>query len=304
MTDISSEATQRALRIVRRPIVPPAAQIRRIGIQRRPTRDIYHFLLRASWGVLFGLFVAFYLTLNALFAALYTLDDQAIVNAQPGSYRDAFFFSVQTLATIGYGNMAPHSFYAHVLVTIEALVGVVSFALAAGLMFAKFSTPTARILFSTHAVITKRDGVPSLMFRMANERTSQVVEAQLRVTITRDEVTVEGERMRRFHDLKLLRDRTPIFSLTFTAIHPIDNDSPLYGATPQTLAACRAEIVATFVGLDEITLQSIHARHSFIRDEILFNMRLVDILSVSPDGARVVDYRRFHDVEPVAPTTA
>jgi len=281
-----------------RKIVDPRLRrtIVRTGAPSRALGDLYHALLNAHWSVLLLLFVIYYLVANTCFAFLYLAGGDDLANARPGSFEDAFFFSVQTLATIGYGAFAPKTRYANVLVAIEALVGVLGFAIAAGLFFAKFSRPTARVLFSKVAVVTRRDGVPSLMIRMANERANQVVEAQVQVSLIRSERTVEGEQVRRFYDLKLVRTRTPIFMLSWTVVHPIDESSPLYGTTPESMAEGNGEVVVSVAGVDETFSQTIRARYSYLPEEIVWNARYVDIMSVLPDGRRRVDYGRFHDV--------
>jgi inward rectifier potassium channel len=273
-------------------------QIARRGLQRRRFRDLYHYLLNRSWRYLIGLFVVLYLVSNLLFATAYHLADNAVENAH--SFADMFFFSVQTMATIGYGQMVPRTLFAHSLVTVEAFFGMLEVAMFAALLFAKFSRPTARVMFSRVAAVSLREGVPSLMFRMANERSNQIVEAQLRLVLARDEVTREGEQIRRFHDLKLVRERNATFALTWTAIHPIDEKSPLYGASSQLLTQKRAEIIASVTGLDETFAQTIHARYSYFGDTVVWNARLVDILVNEPDGKRYVDYERFHDVQAVS----
>jgi len=194
--------------------------------------------------------------------------------------------------------MYPKTDYANVLVTIEALVGLMGLAMGTGLMFARFSRPTARVLFSGVAIIAPLNGVPTLMFRAANERRNQILEAQMGVSLLRNEVTAEGESMRRFYDLKLLRSQTRNFSLTWTVMHQIDESSPLYGETPESLAETETDIVITLTGLDETVSQTVHARHYYMTEEILWNMRFVDILSRKPDGRRMIDYTRFHDVTP------
>ncbi|MBD1923436.1 ATP-sensitive inward rectifier potassium channel 10 [Microcoleus sp. FACHB-831] len=261
--------------------------------------DLYHLLLTLPWPGLLALIVLLYVSSNAIFALLYLAGGDCIQNARPGSFWDAFFFSVQTLATIGYGAMYPRTFYANIVVTIEALGGLLGVAMVTGLAFARFSRPTARVLFSKVAVIPPYDGVPTLMFRTANQRGNQIVEAQMRVTLVRNEVTQEGEFMRRLHDLTLVRSQTSIFEETWTVMHRIDDRSPLYGATPASLAESEAVIVVALTGLDKTVSQTIHARHSFFAQEILFNMRFVDIFSKTPDGDRCIDYTRFHDVTPV-----
>jgi inward rectifier potassium channel len=261
--------------------------------------DPYHWLITLDWARFFGLTVVSYITTNALFALLYLAGGDCIKNARPGYFWDAFFFSVQTMATIGYGAMYPQTDYANLLVSIEALAGLMGVAMVTGLMFARFSRPTARVLFSRVAVIAPYNGVPTLMFRTANERANQILEAQLGVSLLRNEVTAEGELMRRFYDLNLVRSQTRIFALTWTVMHQIDQSSPLYGATPESLSEVEAGIVVTLTGLDETVSQTIHARHYYVTEEILWNRRFVDIFSRRRDGRRVIDYTHFHDVIPI-----
>src|SRR5438067_1243470 len=198
----------------------------RLGLARRRFSDLYHRALNLTWPRLIGIISAAYIGGNMLFALFYWLLPDSLENAS-GSYLDAFFFSVQTMATIGYGKMVPHTVFANFMVTAEAFLGLLALAMITGLLFAKFSKPTARVLWSRVAVISQREGVRSLMLRMANERGNQIVEAQLRLVLARNETTKEGEKVRRFHDLALQRERTAIFALTWTAVHPITPASPL-----------------------------------------------------------------------------
>lgn len=276
-------------------------EVLRIGVRRRPLADLYLFLLSSPWWVLFGLMFFLYLGINALFAVGY-LADGGIENARPGNFADAYFFSVQTMATIGYGKMTPQSTFANALVTVEALVGLVGLAMATGLVFAKFSLPRARVIFSRYAIIGLRDGVRSLMVRLANERRTGLVEAQLRLVIVRDETTLEGERVRRFHTLPLARSSSAVFALSWTAIHPIDATSPLFGQTAASLEESKADLVATVVGLEEATAQTVHARYAWKASAILFDHRFADILVDTPSGLRALDYARFHEVVKVTET--
>lgn len=257
--------------------------------------DLYHGLLTASWPAFLAVLALFYLVFNLAFAALYLLVG-GIAHAHPGSFADAFFFSVETMATIGYGQLYPQSFAANVLMSVEVLLGMSAFALATGVIFARFSRPTARVLFSRIAVVASYDGVPTLMFRAANQRRNQILEAQVNVSLLRDERTHEGTTMRRFQDLALVRGRTPMFALTWTVMHRIDEMSPLYRATPESLAAQGAEIVITVIGLDATFSQTVHARHSYLAGEIVWNRRFADVISLGADGVRTVDYRRFHEL--------
>ncbi len=262
-------------------------------------RDLYHLFLTISWPRFLALIALLYIATNALFALAYMAGGNCLENARPGSFLDAFFFSVQTMATVGYGFVYPRTLYANIIVTTEVLVGLLGFAMATGLMFAKFSRPTARVLFSRVATVAPFNGMSTLMFRTANERRNQILEAQVQANLVRNEVTEEGQSIRRFYDLKLVRNQTPIFSLTWTVMHTINETSPLYGATVDSLAKAQAEIVITLTGIDETVSQIIHTRHSFPAQKILWNMRFVDILSRTPDGRASVDYNRFHDVVPL-----
>lgn len=268
----------------------------RKGIAYFDWRDAYHWILTMNWFKFIGLTVICYVITNTMFAFLYMAGGDSIKNARPGSFLDAFAFSVQTMATIGYGAMYPQTDYANILVALEALVGLMGVAMGTGLMFARFSRPTARVIFSRVAVVTPFNDVPTLMFRVANERRNQILEAQLGVTLLRDEVTVEGEYTRRLYDLKLLRSQSRSFALTWTAMHQIDESSPLYRETLESMVQAQADIAVTLTGLDETVSQTVHARHYYLAEEILWDRRFVDIIGKKPDGRRMIDYTRFHDV--------
>jgi len=262
-------------------------------------RDPYHLLLTMPWSWFLALVSLGYVLTNALFALAYLVGGNGIANARPGNFFDAFFFSVQTIATVGYGAMYPQTDYANILVAIESLVGLMGLAMGTGLAFARFSRPTARVVFSRVAVVTPFDGVPTLMFRVANQRRNQILEAQIRVALVRDEANTEGQFMRRVYDLTMVRSQNPMFILTWTAMHPIDEYSPLCGATPERLAAAEAMIVVILTGIDETVSQTIHDIHNYIAAEILWNHRFVDIVLKKADGQRYIDYSHFHDVIPM-----
>jgi len=272
-----------------------ADQTLTVGLRRPWLGDLYHFLLRIPWWrfLLGGL--AFYVLTNMGFALLYLAQPRAIANARPGSFGDAFFFSVQTIATLGYGVMAPATLYANLIVTLETATGLMLLALATGLVFARFSIPTARILFSRVAVIGPYNGVPTLSFRLANQRGNQILEAEVHAVLLRDERTAEGVMIRRFYDLKLARYRSPVFALTFTVMHEVDRDSPFYGTTEASLSAENAELIVTASGFDETIAARVHARTSYLPREILWGRRFADVIGWTDDGRRVIDYRRFHD---------
>jgi inward rectifier potassium channel len=273
--------------------------VERVGIKKALLGDLYHRLLEITWFELVLFLAAAFVAVNAVFATSYWLAGDVIANARPGSWRDAFFFSVQTMATIGYGQLSPSSDLASAIAAVEAFAGLLGLAVATGLIFAKFSRPRARVLFSAVAVITLRDGVRSLLFRLANERDSNILEASLHVTLVRNETTAEGEPLRRLYDLKIVRDRSPLFLLTWTVVHPIDESSPLYGETPASLAEKDTVFVVSMTGLDDLLSQTVHARHIYAAGAIVWNARFADVLSPSVNGRRQLDFTHFHDVVPL-----
>lgn len=267
-----------------------------IGRRRRLLSDLYVDLLAASWGRTALIMAMIYLLLNTCFALGYLAIGPAILNARPDSFSDAFFFSVQTLATIGYGSMVPQGLAANLLVTLESMFGFAFYGLVTGLIFSKFARPTARILFSEHAVIGPQNGRPHFMLRLANERNNRIVNVSAKLTLMRDEQTPEGITMRRFYDLKLVRNASPLLRLTWTIMHAIDESSPLFGMTHDALEAAEAEIIVSLSGIDETLGQTIHARHSYIAAEIVANAAFEDILTRRENYVLEVNYPNFHKI--------
>jgi inward rectifier potassium channel len=264
--------------------------------------DFYYGVLTASWPVFVLQLAALFLTANLIFAICYLADPHGIANARPDNFGDAFFFSVQTLGTLGYGVMAPRTLYANLLVTAESFTGILIIALFTGIIFARFSRPFARVLFSNVAVVTPFDGVPTLMFRAANQRGNSILDATVTVSLARQYTTREGVEMRRFHELRLVRSNNPLFALSWTVLHPIDEASPLFGLTPQDMAAEDMEIIIMLSGMDETIADRIFARHAYWNDEIVWQKRFVDVISVAPSGHRMVDLTRFHDTRDINKT--
>ncbi|MFT3766668.1 MAG: ion channel [Minicystis sp.] len=278
------------------------ADVVRVGVRRAYLADLYHFLLATTWRRLMLIIASVYTAINGTFALLYLAGGDCLTGAAPGSFSDAFFFSVQTFSTIGYGVMAPKTPYASFVVTLEAFVGLIMVAMATGLMFAKFSRPTARVLFSDKLVIGVRNGKRVLSLRMANERGNDIIEASFRVTVLKPEITAEGEKIRRLHDLVLVRSETPLFTISFTAFHTIDEKSPLFGETPESLAREAMRFIVTVTGLDATFASTIHARQIYEAPDVVWNARFVDVLSNLPDGRLQIDLSKFHQVEPLPPT--
>ncbi|HUJ74491.1 MAG TPA: ion channel [bacterium] len=273
--------------------------VRRVGLAYSFTEDLYHWLLRTPWSLLLLLFFLGFILANLLFAAIYLALGQ-VQGAQPGAYWQVFFFSVETFSTIGYGNMVPQGIAANVVMTVEAFVGLLVNAFAAGVVIAKFARPSARVLFSNVAVMTRMDGQPVLMMRLADGRRSQVYDAKLGLYLLRRERTAEGHSLRRILDLKLLRDHTPLFALTFTAMHAVDETSPLHGLSAEALRNQEASLILTILGMDEVFMQQVEARYSYSVDDVVWNARFADVLFREPDGTVRVDYTRFHETVPLS----
>jgi inward rectifier potassium channel len=281
---------------------PPGAdyEIRVLGSRFRPLRDLYFALLRWTWPAAIGVIAVGYLLANTIYAVAYEVVG-GIENARAGSFADAFFFSVQTMGTTGYGAMYPKSLAANMLVASESFLALIFTALATGLVFAKFSRPNARIVFSDHVVICPFNGVPTLMFRIGNERGNAIVDAQIRAIATRTEHTAEGELFYRSYDLQLVRDRALGLNRSFNVSHQIVASSPFFEQSPESVAVLEYEIQVIVVGLDDALMQTVHGQHVYYPQNIVFGARLADVLSEGPNGSLILNLRNFHAIEPSVP---
>lgn len=267
-------------------------------------RDNYHWVLSLTWPR-FALFLASsYVIINLVFGALYFARPNCIADLEPGSFPHAFFFSVETLATVGYGHNYPATVYGHVVVTVEIFLGMIWIAVITGLIFVRFARPTARIVFSNCLLIAPHDGRLSLMFRVANLRHTSMAEAEFRILYSRDEHVLEGEEIRRFYYLKVYPDRMISFPAALTIRHTIDETSPLYGVTVERLEKEDAFFLASTVSLELVMAAFVQSQQDYDLDDIRFGERFVDVYNELPDGRFSVDYGRLHETEPVpAPAT-
>jgi inward rectifier potassium channel len=260
--------------------------------------DLFHNSMRASWPAFFAGFAVYFLTMNLVFATLLHLGGDCVANARPGSFLDKFFFSVETLATVGYGDMHPGNDYAHVVVTVEIFTGLSTLAVFTGLIFARFARPRARVIFADALALGPHDGQPMLMARFANARHSMVTEAQAELWFLFMEVTGEGRRFVRFRSLNLVQKRNPIFALTWTLFHPVDGSSPLHGLTLDDLEAMDARFLLIFDGLDEVSGQKLNIRRAYSFADLRFGHIFSDIVTPGAnDDPPEVDYRKIHDTE-------
>jgi inward rectifier potassium channel len=283
----------------KKPQPPPEIVV--IGGRSSALRDVYDFLMRAPWRTGVLLIVGAFLVVNVLFAFGYR-ETGGVAGVRPRSLLDAFFFSVQTLGTLGYGAMYPESIGAHLLVTFEVIVGVFVLALVTGFTFSKFSSVRARIQFAQNAVLSPHNGHPTLMLRVGNERRSRVIDARISVTLTRTEKTHEGVPFYRMLDLPLERRRIPNLARSWTVFHKVTEASPLYGMSPEKLAALDVELQILVTGLDETSSQTIHAQARYDYPQILWGARHADLLSELPGGRLQLDLSRFNDIVPTDAT--
>ncbi len=277
-----------------------AYDIQILGVPRPGLRDLYHALLRVPWWAALAVIVGGYLFLNLVFAILY-MRVGGVANARPGSIADAFFFSVQTMGTIGYGVMYPVSTAANLLVVAESVLSLLSTALAAGLVFVRFSQTRARLLFSEKAAIGLMDGVPTLMLRVGNARRGSIVGTQFHLTFTRTTITTEGMTVYRLEELPLVRSRAPALARSWNVLHRIVEGSPLHGLDAGKLTEAAGELQLEVFGMDDTSLQQVHARYTWFADSVAWGSRLADVITETPEGNMILDLRKFHDVVPVGP---
>lgn len=259
--------------------------------------DFSHRCLTVSWPTFVAGTIVAFLCLNCVFALILMLGDKPVANA-PGDFWHYFYFSVETLATVGYGDMHPQTHFGHVVATTEMFVGLFTTAVLTGLIFYRFSRPRARFLFAARAVVTSHEGRRSLMLRVANERLNAIANPSARVWLATTVMTAEGQPFRRFTELPLLRAQSPLFVLSWTIIHGIDEASPLFGVDADGLSALQGSILVTIEGHDETSAQTVRARKTYLSSEVLFGQRYVDVLESSTEERVRVNYTRFHLTEP------
>jgi inward rectifier potassium channel len=269
----------------------------RKGAPSELKRDLYFFFMEGSWTRLFFALGFLWVMVNAIFAGLFLLEPGSITGVDSPTFLDAFAFSVQTMSTIGYGVMSPATEYGDLVVALEAAVGILGVALATGIMFAKASRPRPSVLFSEPVVITEWEGTPTMMFRAGNARGNEVVEAEVKVSVLRDHISDEGHHMRRMHDLELVRNRSPFFTLSWQIMHKITEDSPLYGVDFES-PDCAIQFIAVTMSAHDVTYaQETYARHIYMPFDVRESHRFVDVISETQSGQMVVDFTKFHDTK-------
>ena len=276
----------------------------REGLNPFSALSLYHWLLTISWSKFLGFITISYVAVNALFAVAFLLCGPGALQSTVGSFANqpfyrAFFFSVYTFATIGYGNIIPVGVAANSLVAIEALVYILGIALATGVIFSRFSRPSAKIVYSHNAIVSPYRDTTALEFRIANGRTSQLIEVQIQVILTKLEL-VDGKSVRKFYDLDLERHHVVFFTLSWTVVHPIAPGSPMWGLTKKDLLDADAEVLILLTGTDETLSQTVHSRSSYKADEIVWGAKFSNMfLRTEAAGIIGMNLTRIHDIETV-----
>ncbi len=262
-------------------------------------RDVYRTILSLSWPHFAIVVLTVYLVVNLVFASAYLVGGNCIAEMKPGSFSSAFFFSVQTLSTVGFGHLYPATMYGNILTTLEIVVGMFFTAVVTGLIFVRFSRPVARLLFSETMVISPYDGIPTLQFRVANLHHQPMVEAEFRLMMIRKESIAEEDDARRFYNLKLQFDRLIIFPAALVIRHVIDEHSPLYGVTPEQLEISSTRFMTSIVCIDTVIQAPVQSQTGYIWSDVHFGRRFVEIYTDRDDGRLEVDYGRVHETEPI-----
>jgi inward rectifier potassium channel len=269
------------------------------GLERNFWTDLYFNAMTMSWPAFIAVLAAVFVALNFVFALIYALGDAPVANAH--SLADLFFFSVETTSTTGYGDMHPETTYGHVVATVENFLGVLLLATMTGLVFARISRPRARLVFAKYPVVTKHNGAPTLMFRLANARSNFISEATAKVWMMGETVSKEGRRLVGFQPMRLIKSENPTLALSWMLFHPITEDSPLFGMDQETLSASEINFVVVIAGFDETSGQTLHARHVFTAQDVRWGQEYVDFVWVDDQGLRHIDYARIDAIRPAAP---
>lgn len=266
-----------------------------LGLRESFWGDLHHHAVTARWPVFFASAALVFVLCNLAFAALYMLGDDPIANARPGNFLDYFFFSIETFATVGYGDMHPRTSYGHAVAAVGAFVGVCALAVTTGLVFTRFTRPRARVLFARTPVVALFNGANTLMIRFANERHNVIVDANAKLWLMRSETSAEGVFYRRFVRLALARDESPMFALSWTIMHVIDADSPLHGWDAQAFAQSDASLVVMVEGHDETASQTLRARRNYPISDVRYGQEYADMMHLDETGLVSIDYGKIHE---------
>jgi inward rectifier potassium channel len=273
-------------------------EFKKKGVSRFDLRDPYHLAVALTWPQFLAALLALYLSVNVVFAALFWLVPGSVANARPDSFADAFFFSIETLATVGYGEMYPATLYGHVVASAEIVCGLGFTAILTGLTFVRFSRPRAKLVFAANPVVAMHNGKPTLMVRIGNGRAGVLADAAAKLNVLLSETTAEGKLFRRAQELRLERAHIPLFPLDWTLMHVLDERSPLHGYDMARAIEADARVFVTLEARDPTLATSVHEIRTYMPEDIRFGMRYTDAVTIAEDGTPVADLTRIGALEP------
>jgi len=273
-------------------------EFRKKGISRFDLRDPYHLAVALTWPQFLAALLTLYLSVNLVFATLFWLVPASVANARPDSFADAFFFSIETLATVGYGEMYPATLYGHVVAATEIICGLAFTAILTGLTFVRFSRPRAKLVFAANPVVAMHNGKPTLMVRVGNGRAGVLADAAAKLNVLLSATTAEGKLFRRAQELRLERAHIPLFPLSWTLMHVLDERSPLHGYDTARAIEADARVFVTLEARDPTLATSVHEIRTYVPEDIRFGMRYTDAVTIAEDGTPIADLRRIGALEP------
>ena len=273
-------------------------ELKKKGISRFDLRDPYHLAVTLTWPQFLATLLAFYVLVNVVFATFFWLIPGSVANARPYNFGDAFFFSIETLATVGYGGMYPKTLYGHAIAAIEIICGLGVTAIVTGLTFVRFSRPRAKLIFAANPVVAMHNGKPTLMVRVGNGRVGVLLDAAGKLNVLLTATSARGQRFRRAQELRLERAHIPAFPLTWTLMHVLDERSPLHGYDSAQTMAAGAQLFVTIEARDPTLAASVHDIHSYAPEDVRFGMRYADAVTMAADGTPVADLGKIGALEP------
>ncbi len=280
------------------------SNVKRTGLPFFRTADMYNGLINMSWSTFNLLVLSVYIFINVFFALIYlaigieNLNGIKLGESGFEHFMDAFFFSAQTVSTVGYGHISPSGFAASITAALESLIGLLSFALATGLLYGRFSRPSAKIRYSKNIIVAPYHDITALMFRLANFRSNQLIELEVHIMLTYNAI-IEGKAIRQFVPLELERSNISLLTLSWTVVHPITDDSPLKNMDPEFLRQNEAEFIVMLKAFDDSFSQTVHSRTSYTDEEVVWGAKFLPAFLRDETGVNVLALNKIDDLESV-----
>lgn len=268
------------------------------GVSRLDLHDPYHLAVALSWPQFLATLLMIHVLVNVVFATLFWLIPGSVANARPRNFGDVFFFSIETLSTVGYGDMYPTTLYGHMIAATEIVCGIGVTAIVTGLTFVRFSRPRAKFVFASNPVVAMYSGTPTLMLRVGNGRLTVLLDAVAKLNVLLSATSAEGNSFRRAQELRLERTHLPAFPLTWTLMHVVDEQSPLHGFDAARAEAAHVQLFVTVEARDPTLATSVYDIRTYTTEDIRFGMRYADAVTLAEDGTPVADLTKIGTLEP------